>query len=62
MIEKIIEQLWLEVDGDCVPCECGIECPLYDYDENEGTYCRSGQCVTGMALLIENIIKKGEQK
>ena len=56
-LEKLIETLWYDVNDQGTPCEYGIKCPFYDYSEEEGTYCREGDCLTAMALLIEKIVK-----
>ena len=56
-LEKLVETLWFDVSDECVPCECGIKCPFYDYSKEDNTYCREANCTTAIALLIEKIVK-----
>lgn len=57
-LEKLIETLWFDVSSDCVPCEYGIKCPFYDYDKKDNTYCRNGDCLTAMVVLVEKLFKE----
>ena len=58
-LEQIIAKL-LEINEDVCPCECNIPCPLYN-PNNDEYYCDNGNCINGMTLLIEKIVK-GEGK